>query len=90
MIPAIRFPKTVVELNAIPALTIMPRKLRICPLSDLSIGRVKMKIMIPVRIKKNDMAPLAMLPFDLGDLNFLKIHVFIINRIMKTRITKVG
>jgi hypothetical protein len=90
MIPAIRFPKTVVELNAIPALITIPRKPKIWPFKDLSIGRARMNTKIPTRIRKNEMAPLVMLPLGVVDLIFLKIHAFIIRRIIKISNTAVG
>ena len=84
MKPAIRFPRTVVELKAIAALIMIPRKLNIWPFRDLSMGSERMKINNPIRIKKNVIVPFVIFPFKEVDLILLKIHVFKINSNIKT------
>jgi len=55
IIPAIRFPKIVVELKATPALIIIAKKLKIWPFRLLSIGKTKIKEMVPKSIASNEM-----------------------------------
>jgi hypothetical protein len=83
-------PRTVVELKAIPALIIIPRKPNICPFRVLSIGKTKINANTPIRTKKNEIAPFVIFPLDVVDLIVLKIHEFIISRIIRTNNTTVG
>jgi len=90
MIPAIRFPNTVVELKAMAALIIIPKKLRICPFSVLSMGSARTNPSIPRRIIKKAMAPLVIFPFEAVDFDLLKIQAFKTSNRIKTNNTIVG
>jgi len=80
----------VVELRAMAALIIIPRKLRICPLSVLSMGSARTNPRIPTRIIKKAMAPLVIFPFDAVDFDLLKIQAFRISNTINTNNTMVG
>jgi len=90
MMPAIRFPNTVVELKAMAALIIIPKKLRICPFSVLSMGSARTNPSIPRRIIKKAMAPLVIFPFEAVDFDLLKIQAFKTSSTIKTNNTIVG
>lgn len=90
IMPAMRLPKTVVELKAIPALIIIPRKPSICPFRDLSIGKIRINTNPPKRTRKKEIVPFMIFLPDVADLIFLKIHELIIRRIIKISSTIVG
>ena len=62
---------------------IIPRNPRICPFNDLSMGSARINIKIATKIKKNEMAPLAMFKLVVVDLIFLKNQLFKNNRIIR-------
>jgi hypothetical protein len=76
MIPAIKFPRTVVELKAMAALMMIPRKLRICPFRFLSMGNDKIKVNMPVRMSIKEMVPCLILFESWVDFIVRKIHAF--------------
>ncbi len=79
-----------VELKAIPALIIIPKKPNICPFRALSIGKTKINDNKPIRTKINEIVPFVIFPVYVVDLIFLKIHEFKIRRIIKNNNTTVG
>jgi len=85
-----RFPKTVVELSAIPALIIIPRKLKIWPFNDLSIGSTRINASVPTRTRKKEMVLLVTIPFEVVVLNFLKAQALKNNRMIRISKTTVG
>jgi len=90
IIPAMRFPKTVVELSAIPALIIIPRKLKIWPFNDLSIGSTRINASVPTRTRKKEMVLLVTIPLEVVVLNFLKAQALKNNRMIRISKTTVG
>jgi hypothetical protein len=77
----------VVELSAIPALIMMPRKPIIWPFRDFSIGNESINARIAIRIRKKDIPVYVRFPSEVVDLSFLKIHELRNKRI--TRISKI-
>jgi hypothetical protein len=77
-----RFPNTLVELKAIPAVIIIPRKLSICPFVDLSIGSDSISARVPKRTIKNEIVFFMIFLSVEADWNLLNTREFKVIRII--------
>lgn len=80
----------VVELRAIPALIMIPGKLKIWPFSDLSMGSARMKASVLTRIRKTEIDLMVIIPLEVVDFNFLKTQALNNSRIIRISNAIVG
>ncbi len=88
--PAIKFPNRVVELKAMAALIIIPKKPKSWPFNSFSIGRVNIKAKTPVKINKIEMVCLVIINESFVDFIRLNIHLFAINSMIMINNTSPG